>query len=100
MDDGTPNSNDRRREKDQQNEDYVTPQISGKNGSQKKKPYVKLDPRVSLELSEDGSIKNRSPSSQMIINKNRKMQMEQDRLLMQQEILSKQLSQEQQIKAL
>ena len=61
---------------------------SGK--SQKKRPYVKLDPRVSIELSEDGSMKNRSPSSQMIINKNRKIQMEQDRLLQQQEMLAKQ----------
>jgi hypothetical protein len=53
------NSNERVKEQ------YVTPDAktgSGKNG-QKKRPYVKLDPRVSIELSEDGSIKNRSPSS-------------------------------------
>lgn len=59
------NSNSNERLKDAMNEQYVTPEAkmgSGKNG-QKKRPYVKLDPRVSIELSEDGSIKNRSPSS-------------------------------------
>jgi len=78
------------------NDQYVTPdtKASGKNGGQKKRPYVKLDPRVSIELSEDGSIKNRSPSSQMIINKNRKMQMDQDRLLQQQEMLAKRVDRE------
>jgi hypothetical protein len=47
------------------NDEYVTPdsKMTPGKGSLKKKPYVKLDPRVSLELSEEGSIKNRSPSS-------------------------------------
>ena len=59
------------------NDEYVTPDSkTPAKGGLKKKPYVKLDPRVSLELSEDGSIKNRSPSSLMIINKNRKLQMD------------------------